>query len=155
MHAFRGSVLRMRCGVLSLSPEGRGNRQHLRLRHATKRRINPLAFLRERCRKRWPASMIDVIAASLGRAATRIEDAKLLGGKGRFVDDLQLPGMLHAAFVRSPAAHARLNSTDAAAARQMPGVRAIFTYADLRPALTCSRIPLALPLAAIRYHVDP
>ena len=65
--------------------------------------------------------MNDSAAAWLGRAATRIEDAKLLRGKGRFVDDIALPGLLHATFVRSPVAHARLNGVDAAAARQMPG----------------------------------
>ncbi len=72
---------------------------------------------------------------------------KLLRGAGRFVDDIELPGLLHAAFVRSPVAHALLRGIDAARARALPGVRAVLTYRDLRPLLTCDRIPLALPVA--------
>ena len=76
-------------------------------------------------------------------------------GRGRFVDDITLPGLLHASFVRSPVAHARLGGVDATAARALPGVRAVLTYKDLRPIIPCDRTPLALPVAAIRHHVDP
>ncbi len=79
----------------------------------------------------------------------------LLRGAGKFIDDLALPDLLHAAFVRSPAAHARLRGIDMAASRAMPGVRAVLAHADLRPLLTCDRIPLAIPSSAIRFHVDP
>src|SRR5688500_3505630 len=61
----------------------------------------------------------------------RVEDTRLLTGKGTFVDDVQRPGMLHACFVRSPFAHARIANIDTAAALALPGVRAIFTAADL------------------------
>ena len=61
----------------------------------------------------------------------RNEDARLLTGRARFVDDVQLPGMLHAAFVRSEYAHARIRSLDVDAARRVPGVVAIYTAADL------------------------
>jgi carbon-monoxide dehydrogenase large subunit len=91
----------------------------------------------------------------MGRSVPRLEDAKLLRGAGRFTDDIALPGLLHAAFVRSPIAHGRLRGIDAARARALPGVRAVLTYTDLRPLLTCDRIPLALPVGAIRHHVDP
>ena len=91
----------------------------------------------------------------LGRRITRVEDGPLLRGQGRFVDDIRLPGLLHAAFLRSPHAHARLKSVDVTDARALPGVRAVFTYADLRPHLAVDRIPLALPSAAIRFAVDP
>jgi len=91
----------------------------------------------------------------MGRAVTRLEDNTLLRGAGRFVDDIALPGLLHACFVRSPVAHARLNGLDAAPARACPGVHAVLTYRDLRARLTCERVPLALPVAAIRFHVDP
>ncbi len=67
----------------------------------------------------------------------------------------RLPGLLHAVFVRSPVAHARITSIDTAAAKALPGVRAVFTYRDLRPIIGSDRIPLALPVAAIRQHVDP
>jgi carbon-monoxide dehydrogenase large subunit len=91
----------------------------------------------------------------IGRSVPRIEDARLLRGAGRFVDDITFPDLLHAAFLRSPIAHARLKRVDATKARALPGVRSVFTYDDLRPVLTCDRIPLALPSAAIRFDVDP
>ena len=91
----------------------------------------------------------------MGRAVRRLEDAALLRGTGRFIDDIALPGLLHACFVRSPIAHARLLGVDTAKARALPGVRAVLTYKDLRPRLTCDRVPAALPIAAIRFHVDP
>ena len=69
-----------------------------------------------------------------GARVDRLEDPSLLTGRGRYVDDLQVPGLLHAAFVRSPLAHARIKSIDAAAAREMPGVVAVLTLADLDPA---------------------
>ena len=93
--------------------------------------------------------------AALARPALRVEDAALLRGRGRFVDDIALPGLLHASFVRSPVAHARLNGIDVSAARALPGVPAVFTYRDLRSLIGHDRIPLALPVAAIRHHVDP
>ena len=87
--------------------------------------------------------------------AHRLEDAALLCGKGRFVDDIAPPGLLHAAFVRSPAAHALLHRIDTAGAQAVPGVRAVLTHAELRPLITGERIPLAVAAAAIRFHVDP
>jgi carbon-monoxide dehydrogenase large subunit len=68
---------------------------------------------------------------SFGRPLTRNEDPRLLRGEALFVDDLQLPGMLHAAFLRSPHAHARLVSVDTAAAKARPGVHAVITAEDL------------------------
>ncbi len=91
----------------------------------------------------------------LGQRIKRIEDGPLLRGQGKFVDDIRLPGALHAAFFRSPHAHARLRGVDATTARALPGVRAVLTYADLRPHLACDRIPLALPSAAILFAIDP
>src|SRR5215470_12991357 len=58
----------------------------------------------------------------MGCAVPRLEDATLLRGAGRFIDDIALPGLLHACFVRSPVAHARLKHIDTAAARAVPGV---------------------------------
>ena len=75
----------------------------------------------------------------------RVEDGPLLRGQGRFVDDLDIPGALHVAFLRSPVAHGRLNGIDASAAKAFPGVHAVLTFADLRPLLTADRIPQALP----------
>jgi carbon-monoxide dehydrogenase large subunit len=84
-----------------------------------------------------------------------MEDAALLTGKARFIDDIQLPNLLHAAFVRSPHAHAVVKGIFTQEARSVPGVKAIFTYAELRPLLTRDRISLALPSAYRRFHVDP
>lgn len=78
--------------------------------------------------------MTDVIAHRYaGRRVPRVEDSRLLTGRGTFVDDIVRPGMLHACFVRSPFAHARINGIDTAAARATPGVHAVFTAADLNP----------------------
>lgn len=66
-----------------------------------------------------------------GEPVRRNEDAKLLTGRGLFVDDLELPGMLHAAFLRSPHAHARIRSIDTAAARDREGVVAVYVAHDL------------------------
>jgi carbon-monoxide dehydrogenase large subunit len=61
----------------------------------------------------------------------RNEDARLLTGRALFVDDVQLPGMLHVAFVRSEHAHGRITRIDVSAARGRAGVRAVYTAADL------------------------
>jgi aerobic carbon-monoxide dehydrogenase large subunit len=61
----------------------------------------------------------------------RKEDARFIRGQGRFVDDVQLPGMLHGAVLRSPVAHARILSIDTSAALQHPKVLAVITGADL------------------------
>ena len=91
----------------------------------------------------------------MGQRMLRVEDGPLLRGRGRFADDIRLPGLLHAAFLRSPHAHARLRGIDIARAKTVPDVCAIFTYSDLRQFLTRDRIPQTLPSAAIRFDVDP
>ena len=68
---------------------------------------------------------------SFGAPVTRNEDARLLSGQALFVDDVELPGMLHAAFLRSNVAHARIVSIDASAARARPSVVAVYTAEDL------------------------
>jgi carbon-monoxide dehydrogenase large subunit len=67
----------------------------------------------------------------IGRAVPRREDVRFLRGEATYVDDVELPGMLHAAFVRSSSAHARLLAVDAEAARGAPGVVAVLTGADV------------------------
>ena len=68
-----------------------------------------------------------------GTRVARVEDARLLTGHGTYVDDITLPGMLHASFVRSPYARARIRAIDTVAARALPGVHAVFTAAELNP----------------------
>ena len=66
-----------------------------------------------------------------GQSLKRFEDPRLLRGDGAFVDDMKLPGMLHALVVRSPHAHARILSVDTSAARSLPGVVAVLTGQDI------------------------
>ena len=69
-------------------------------------------------------------ARYIGQSVPRKEDPRLLTGRGQFVDDIALPGMLHVAFVRSPIARGNILSIDSAAACEVPGVHAIYTAAD-------------------------
>ncbi len=66
-------------------------------------------------------------AKGIGVAALRKEDRRFLTGRGRYVDDIKLPGMLHMAVVRSQYAHADINGIDTSAASAMPGVTAVLT----------------------------
>jgi aerobic carbon-monoxide dehydrogenase large subunit len=77
-----------------------------------------------------------------GQSIDRVEDGRLLVGQGRFVAGLRRPGLLHAAFVRSPHAHARLVRLDVTAARAASGVAAVLTGDDLAAVLTG---PMAVP----------
>ena len=67
----------------------------------------------------------------LAQPVRRVEDPRLLKGNGCYTDDIALPGMLHGLVLRSPHAAARIVSMDAAAARAVAGVRAVYTSADL------------------------
>src|ERR671930_1707935 len=63
----------------------------------------------------------------LGRSVKRKEDDRFLQGRGRYIEDIELPGMLHMAILRSPLAHARINSIDTSAAQALPGVVVVVT----------------------------
>lgn len=91
----------------------------------------------------------------IGKPLHRIEDAPLLRGSGRFVDDLQFPGTLEAAFLRSPHAHAAIHAIDAGAARRLPGVHAVFTLTDLMPPLANERLPLQFRTAQLPPNITP
>ena len=67
----------------------------------------------------------------VGARVERKEDPRFLTGRGRYTDDVVLPGMLHAAFVRSPHARAAITGVDAGDARALPGVLAVYTYDDV------------------------
>jgi len=69
-----------------------------------------------------------------GQAVKRIEDPALVAGRGRYTDDVAVPGQTHLVFLRSPYAHARIASIDADGARAMPGVHAVITGAELAAA---------------------
>jgi aerobic carbon-monoxide dehydrogenase large subunit len=80
-----------------------------------------------------------------GQRLRRKEDARLLTGEGRFVDDLQIPGALWMGMVRSPFAHARITGIDTSAALAMPGVRHVFAGSDLRDGWEAA-MPCAWPV---------
>lgn len=98
-----------------------------------------------------------------GAPVQRNEDPRLLRGKGTYVDDIDLPEMLHAAVLRSPYAHARITHIDTSAARSLPGVHLVLTATDLgdvlepspllipHQALTQPRTQLPLALEEVRY----
>lgn len=97
----------------------------------------------------------------------RFEDPRLLAGRGRYVADIALPGMLEMAVLRSPHAHARLTGIDTSAAQRIPGVAAVVTAADLgsacrpipamvpHPGMTAPRGPLPLAREVVRYAGEP
>jgi len=77
----------------------------------------------------------------LGAPVKRVEDARFITGSGRYLDDIQLPGMTHMAILRSPYAHANIRSVDVSAAKAMPGVVAVLTGADI----PYNPLPMAWP----------
>jgi carbon-monoxide dehydrogenase large subunit len=76
----------------------------------------------------------------IGARIPRLEDGALLVGKGRFVDDIALAGVWHAAFVRSPHPHAAIRRIDGSDALALPGVHAVLTLDDLAPVLAKRRM---------------
>jgi carbon-monoxide dehydrogenase large subunit len=77
----------------------------------------------------------------LGSPVKRTEDPRFITGKGRYLDDIKLTGMVHMAILRSPYAHANIRSIDTAAAKARPGVLAVFTGADI----PYNPLPMAWP----------
>src|SRR5881296_1568953 len=69
----------------------------------------------------------------IGHSVKRKEDARFIRGKGKYVDDVKLPGMLYLDIARSPYAHARIKSIDTSKALKIPGVAAVITGKDLVP----------------------
>jgi len=107
---------------------------------------------------------------AVGQSVPRLEDPMLLRGKGRYTDDVSLPGQCHAVMVRSQVAHGVIRGIDTEAARKMPGVLGVYTGADLTGygPLKCivpfpnrdgspMKKPLrpALPTDKVRYVGDP
>ena len=77
-----------------------------------------------------PSSVVSPSPSGIGQPVRRKEDLRLVTGSGRYGDDFVLPGMAHAAFVRSPHAHARIRAIDKDAALALPDALAVFTGAD-------------------------
>ncbi len=87
----------------------------------------------------------------LGRSLERREDSRLTTGRGRYIADLSLPGMLHLVFVRSVHAHAKLVAVDTSKARTMRGVVAVVTGQDIMEEMLPLPLPIVLPSFPARY----
>ena len=94
----------------------------------------------------------------LGHSRKRVEDARFIQGKGNYIDDLKLPGMLYVDIVRSPYAHARIKSINTELALQVPGVAAVITGKTLEqynvhnmPTLM-SDTQMVLPIDTVKYQ---
>ena len=107
-------------------------------------------------------SAIQTTPGGIGSSVKRKEDPELIVGRGRYVDDIRMPGMLHLAFVRSPHAHADIVGIDTAAALAVLGVVGVFTAADLpfQGGVPCAsnptgdaKQPLRPPLAVGRVRM--
>jgi len=111
---------------------------------------------------------IDDTSHWIGARLPRKEDLRLVTGKGKYVADLVLPGMLHAVFVRSEYAHARITAIDTSEAQAMPGVVAIYTGEDIKDTVKSMDQPVLVPnldghypkyhalaLGKVRYHGEP
>ena len=89
----------------------------------------------------------------LGAPIKRVEDPRFITGKGRYLDDITLPGMTYMAILRSPYAHANIRSIDTTAAKGMPGVLTVLTGADI----PYNPLPMAWPaggVAGIQNNVN-
>lgn len=91
-------------------------------------------------------------ARQIGRSVKRVDDLRLVTGKGHYVDDIHVDGLLEIAFVRSPEAHARIKSIDVTQARKVPGVVAVWTLADLGKEAD-KRMVQAYPHPAIKQDI--
>ena len=109
------------------------------------------------------ATSSSVLPKLVGQRVRRREDPRLIQGRGTYVDDLKLAGMLHLAFKRSDVAHARIRSIDTSAAKAMPGVEAVYTGTDIAkfvkpvPILTPFPSPehRAVAIDMVRYSGEP
>ena len=97
----------------------------------------------------------------MGHRMKRKEDPRFIQGKGNYVDDVKLPGMLYMDIVRSPYAHAKITNIDASAALKIPGVLAVITGEDLKKAGNLHWMPtlmsdtqMVLPIEKVVYYAQ-
>jgi aerobic carbon-monoxide dehydrogenase large subunit len=100
------------------------------------------------------------VAHGMGQSIKRKEDARFIRGQGRYIDDIKLPGMLWLDIVRSPLAHAKINSINAEKALKTPGVAAVITGKDLEkyglawmPTLMSDK-QMVLPVDTVMYYAQ-
>ena len=101
-----------------------------------------------------PMINVTKMPGPFGQPVRRVEDPALLTGVGRYADDIHFPNMLQAAFVRSAYAHALIKEIDTSAARQLPGVHAVFLMDDLAPLLSADRLSVGMPSKSYRQLRD-
>src|SRR5215207_1114682 len=103
-------------------------------------------------------------ARYIGQSVTRKEDQRLLTGHGQYVDDITVPGLLHAAFLRSDIARGAITRVDLDAARALPGVAAVFTWSDFHGTFgeawhamlgEALQVPPPLAINDVRHVGDP
>ena len=87
-----------------------------------------------------------------GLSLPRLEDARFLTGRGRYIEDIDIPGQAWMHVVRSPHAHAMIERIDMAAARALPGVLGVFTAADLAD---LGPLPCTVPVASVAPMIAP
>src|SRR5262249_23750627 len=90
-----------------------------------------------------------------GASIKRKEDPAFLTGRGRYVDDIKLPGMLHATVLRSPHPHAAIRGIDKSAALALPGVHAVVIHTDLPEVMQQRTVPLLVPSPTIKQPLMP
>src|SRR5262249_28311511 len=90
---------------------------------------------RPRCVRRGGSGRSMMAGKVFGSAIRRREDPRLITGTATYTDDLTMPGLLHAAILRSPHAHAKIKKIDTTRAKAAPGVVAVYTGADTKSAL--------------------
>lgn len=91
----------------------------------------------------------------IGLSVARLEDPALLRGQAKYLDDINLPGQLHVAFLRSPHAHARIERMDVSRARAVAGVHAVITMEDLERAIGSVRMPLSASPTKANAAITP
>ena len=96
------------------------------------------------------ATATPVLPKLVGERVKRREDPRLIQGRGTYVDDLKVAGMLHLAFKRSDIAHGRITSIDTSAAETMDGVEAVYTGADIAKVL--APMPIGTPFPSPPHH---
>ncbi len=96
------------------------------------------------------ATATPVLPKLIGERVKRREDPRLIQGRGTYVDDIKITGMLHLAFKRSDIAHGKITSIDTSAAEKMDGVEAVYTGADIAKVL--GPMPIGTPFPSPPHH---
>src|ERR1700752_194207 len=116
-------------------------------------------------RKQMPTTTHNQAADWVGQSIKRKEDARLVRGRGKFVDDIKLLGMLHLVFVRSPYAHANIAAVDVSEAEAMPGVVCTLTgqeitklidpFFEIGPPPSNQILDYPMAVDRVRYQGEP